>query len=63
MVTILLHDEDAAEVLRTLYQQERRQEPALTRTIDALKCALDVCDCGRMRGQARAAIAKATGGA
>ena len=47
MVTILLHDEDAAEVLRTLYQQERRQEPALTRTIDALKCALDLCDCGR----------------
>ena len=48
MITLLLHDTDAAEVLNLLYQLDRHEWPGAARTIDALKCALDLCDCGRM---------------
>lgn len=47
MIVLTLHDTDAAEVLNLLYHLDRHEWPGAARAIDALKCALDLCDCGR----------------
>ena len=53
MITLTLHDEDATELLALLYAQRALSEPSTEEyakwapVIAALRCALNLCDCGR----------------